>query len=79
MKLLSAKEFGIMVAMRFQQFVGKCIAVKMIPFTVATVALFFGKIDSWIWLLTGVLFVAFRTFEKFFLKETPSTIQAGGK
>jgi len=79
MKLLGFKDFWKAVLMRIQQFALKCMAVKILPFLVASVALFFGKVDSLIWLGTALLFVSLRTFEKFFLKETPPTIQAGAK
>jgi hypothetical protein len=78
MTLLTGKDFLKAFVMRCQQFALKCIAVKIIPFLVASIALFCGKIDSWIWLGTGLLFVAARLFEKIFVKDQP-TISAGGK
>jgi hypothetical protein len=69
MILQPAKEFFNLCGMRIQQFILKLIAVKVIPFAIATIALFYGKIDGWLWFACALMFVSFRTFEKWLYKD----------
>ena len=54
---------------RLLDLIAKIISVKGVLFLTATVAMLFGKIDNWTWLLAGLTWVSLRTVEKILVKK----------
>ena len=49
---------------RIKDFIAKLFGRKSVAFIIATIALFTGKIDGWMWISGAIMFMGSISFEK---------------